>query len=100
MEDGKHLDGYRLDVQLPKTNARLLVDTAASGLFITKALADANGLQQGANDPPGTVRVDSVHIGPLEFRDCLVGVNNAPFAGKADGMIGTDIFASFLITIS
>jgi hypothetical protein len=99
MEDGKHLDGYRLDVQLPKTNARLVVDTAASGIFITKALADANGLQQDTNDPPGTVHADSVHIGPLEFRDCIVGVSNAPFAGKADGMIGTDIFMSYLVTI-
>ena len=99
MEDGKHLDGYRLDVQLPKTNARLVVDTAASGIFITKALADANGLQQGANDPSGTVHADSVHIGTLEFRDCIVGVSNVPFAGKADGMIGTDIFASYLVTI-
>ncbi len=99
MEDGKHLDGYRLDVQLPKTSARLVVDTAASGIFITKELADANGLQQGPNDPPGTVHADSVHIGPLEFRDCMVGVSNAPFAGKADGMIGTDIFASYLLTI-
>jgi tetratricopeptide (TPR) repeat protein len=99
MEDGKHLDGYRLDVQLPKTNARLAVDTAASGIFITKALADANGLQQDANDPPGTVHADNVHIGPLEFRDCIVGVSNAPFAGKADGMIGTDIFSSYLVTI-
>ena len=99
MEDGKHLDGYRLDVQLPKTNARLVLDTAASGIFITKSLADANGLQQGANDPSGTVHADSVHVGPLEFRDCIVGVSNAPFSGKADGMIGTDIFASYLVTI-
>lgn len=76
-----------------------MLDTAASGIFITKALADANGLQQGANDPPGTVHADSVHVGPLEFRDCIVGVSNAPFSGKADGMIGTDIFASYLVTI-
>ncbi|WP_348262500.1 hypothetical protein P8935_22215 [Telmatobacter sp. DSM 110680] len=100
MEDGKHLDGYRLEVQMPKTVARLQVDTAASGLFITRALAEANGLQQGANDPAGTVHADSVHIGPLEFRDCMVGVSDVPFTGKADGMIGTDIFASYLITIN
>lgn len=100
MSDGKHLDGYRLAVQLPKTNARLQVDTAASGLFITRALADANGLQQGANDPAGTVHADSVRIGPLEFRNCMVGVNDAPFAGKADGVMGTDIFASYLVTIN
>jgi Tetratricopeptide repeat len=99
MEDGKHLDGYRLDVQLPKTNARLLLDTATSGVFITRALAESNGLQQGANDPAGTVHADLVRIGPLEFRDCMIGVSSSPFAGKADGMIGTDIFASFLVTI-
>jgi tetratricopeptide (TPR) repeat protein len=100
MEDGKHLDGYRLAVQLPKTSARLLMDTAASGLFITRALAESNGLQQGANDPGGTVHADSVRVGPVEFRDCMVGVSDAPFAGKADGVIGTDIFASYLVTIS
>jgi thioredoxin-like negative regulator of GroEL len=100
MEDGKHLDGYRLEVQMPKTVARLQVDTAASGLFITRALAEANGLQQGPNDPAGTVHADRVHIGPLEFRDCMVGVSDVPFTGKADGMIGTDIFAAYLITIN
>jgi hypothetical protein len=100
MEDGKHLDGYRLEVQLPKTNARLLVDTAASGLFITRALAEANGLRQGADDPEGTVHAEKVHIGSLEFGHCMVGVSDAPFAGKADGVIGTDIFASYLVTIS
>ena len=75
------------------------VDTAASGLFITRALAEENGLQQGADDPPGTVHVDSVQIGPLEFRDCMVGVSDTPFAGKGDGFIGTDMFASYLIRI-
>ncbi len=98
-QDGKNIDGYRIEVQLPKSTAKLVVDSAASGLFITRALADANGLQQGANDPQGTVRLDRVHIGPLEFRDCLVGVSETPFIGKADGFIGTDIFASYLIKI-
>ena len=84
MEDGKHLDGYRLAVQLPKTGARLLLDTAASGLFITRALAEANGLQQGANDPAGTVHADRVHIGPLEFRDCMVGVANPRVESKPE----------------
>ncbi len=100
MEDGKHLDGYKLEVQFPKGNAKLQMDTATSGLFITRALATANGFEQGANDPPGTVHADSVRIGPLEFRDCMMGVSDAPFAGKADGMIGTDVFASYLITIN
>jgi tetratricopeptide (TPR) repeat protein len=99
VEDGKHIDGYKLDVQFPQTRARLQVDTAASGLYIGRALAEANGLQPGAGDPPGTVRAPSVRIGSLEFRDCMVGVSDAPFDGKADGFIGTDIFSSYLITL-
>jgi tetratricopeptide (TPR) repeat protein len=97
--DVKHIDGYRLEVEFPQSKAKLIVDTAASGLYISKALADQNGFQPGPGDPPGTVHINSVHIGPLEFRDCIVGVSDMPFAGKADGFIGTDIFASWLITL-
>ncbi len=98
-QDPKHIDGYRLEVGLPKRNASLQIDTAASGLFISKAVADENGFQPAMGDPPGTVRVDSLHIGPLEFRDCIVGVSDEPFPGNADGFIGTDMFASWLITL-
>jgi Flp pilus assembly protein TadD len=98
-QDAKHIDGYKLEVQLPQSKARLQVDTAASGLFITRALADSNGLQPGKDDPQGTVRLDRIQIGPLEFRNCLVGVSETPFAEKSDGFIGTDIFSSYLITL-
>jgi hypothetical protein len=98
--DPKHVDGYRLEVQLPQGKAKLQVDTAASGIYITRALAEQNGLQPGPSDPQGTVHADSVHIGPLEFLDCTIGVSDVPFAGKADGFIGTDIFDSYLITLN
>ena len=97
--DAKHVDGYRLDVQFPKTKVSLRVDTAASGMFISRAVAEANGLEGVAGAPPGTVHVDKVQIGPLEFRDCTVGVSETPFAGKNDGYISTDMFASYLITL-
>jgi hypothetical protein len=99
-QDAKHVDGYRIEVEFPKSKARLQVDTAASGLFISRALADQNGFKPSEGAPPGTVHVDSFHVGPLEFRDCVVGVNDAPFAGNADGFIGTDIFAGYLITLN
>jgi Tetratricopeptide repeat len=98
-EDGKTIDGFRIEAQLPKDNVKLQVDTASSGLYITRELAEENGLHQGDGDPQGTVRLDSLRIGPLEFRDCLVGVSATPFASKADGFVGTDIFASYLIRI-
>ena len=97
--DAKHIEGYKLDVQFAQSKARLQVDTAASGLFISRALADLNGFQRKGDDPQGTVHVDSLQIGPLEFRDCIVGVSESPFSSKADGFIGTDMFASYLITL-
>jgi len=97
--DVKHIDGYRLDSEFSKSKGKLILDTAASGLFISKTLADLNGYHQGPTDPPGTVRVDSVRVGPLEFRDCLVGVSDSAFAGKADGFIGGDMFAQWLVTL-
>ena len=100
LQDAKHINGYHLEVQFPQGKARLAVDTAASGLYISRALAEANGLQQRAGDPPDTVRVDSVHVGRLEFRDCMVGVSDAQFPDKSDGFIGSDIFAPYLITLN
>ncbi|MGB9415934.1 MAG: aspartyl protease family protein, partial [Acidobacteriaceae bacterium] len=98
-EDAKHVGGYQLDVQLPRKNAKLIVDTAASGLYISRALADENGFQPVPNEPQNMVRIDTLHIGPLEFHDCLVGVSDTPFPDKRDGFIGTDVFAPYLISL-
>lgn len=98
-QDPKHISGYQLDVQLPQKNAKLIVDTAASGLYISRALADENGFQHAPNDPPNTVHIDTLHIGPLEFHDCMVGVSDTPFPNKGDGFISTDVFAPYLISL-
>ncbi len=96
--DGKHIDGYQLEATFPKGTAKLQVDTAASGLFLSKALVDANGFEQAPDGGQGIVMATSVQIGPLEFRNCLAGVTDGPLPGKADGFIGTDMLAQYLIT--
>ncbi len=98
-DKGQHIYRYQLEVQLPQSNAKLLVDTAASGLYISRALAEQNHLHPDTDAPEGTVHVDRVRIGPLEFRDCTVGVSDAPFPDKSDGVIGMDFLASYLITL-
>ncbi len=98
-DDGKHIDGFRIEVKFSKSTAKLQLDTAASGIYISKALADLNGFERAPEAPVGTVQAATVQIGSLEFHDCIVGVSDIPFPGKADGFIGTDILASFLITI-
>jgi len=68
------LTEYRLEADFPQGKAKLIVDTAASGLFISKALADLNGFKQGPEDPPGTAHIDSFRVGSAGvFANCLVG---------------------------
>ena len=97
--DGKHIDAYKITVKLPRTSAPLQVDTAASGIYISRALAELNGLRQADDGPPGTVYASSIIIGPLQFRDCTLGVSEAPFADNVSGFLGTDIFSSYLIKL-
>jgi tetratricopeptide (TPR) repeat protein len=99
-ENAKQVNGYKLGVEFPSSKAKLIVDTAASGLYISRALADANGFQRKEGAPANTVQADTVHIGPLEFRNCMVGVNDEPFAAGVEGYIGTDVFAPYLVTLN
>jgi tetratricopeptide (TPR) repeat protein len=100
LEDKRqHVYRYQLEVQLPQSKAKLLVDTAASGLYISRALAEQINLHADTGASQDTVHVDEVKIGPLEFRDCTVGVSDTPFPDKSDGFIGTDFLSSYLITL-
>ena len=98
-ENVKQISGYKLEVQFPKSKSRLVVDTAASGLYISRALAESNGLQHAGSDPANTVRVESVRIGTLEFRNCMVGVSDAAFTSDVEGYIGSDVFSPYLVAL-
>ena len=87
-------------MDFPKGKAKLTVDTSASGLYISQALAEANGFQHAEGAPPNTVEVDNLQIGPLQFRNCMVGVSDTPFSDGVEGFIGTDVFAPYLITLN
>ena len=97
--DGKHIDGFKLVVKLSQTSMVLQIDTAASGIYISRTLAELNGLRQAEDGPPGTVFAPSVTIGPLEFKDCTLGVSETSFSDNVAGFLGTDIFSSFLIKL-
>lgn len=99
-ENVKQISGYKLAVDFPKSKAKLTVDTAASGLYISQTLADTNGFQHGEGAPANTVQVDNLEIGPLQFRNCMVGVSDTPFSNGVEGFIGTDVFAPYLITLN
>ena len=99
-ETVKQINSYKIGVEFPKGKAKLNVDTAASGLYISRTLAESLGLQHAEGAPVDTVQADSIHIGTLEFRNCMVGVSDTPFAQGVEGFIGTDVFAPYLVSLN
>ncbi|HET7871294.1 MAG TPA: aspartyl protease family protein [Terriglobales bacterium] len=104
------LRGYSLEVKLnDRAKARVLVDTGSSGLTISQKLAEKAGAKklsehslEGVGNA-GPVKgyeawVDKVTIGEFEFHDCHVRVSPRG-SGDFDGLIGTNVFADYLITL-
>jgi hypothetical protein len=50
-------------VDFAKGKAKLTITTAASALYIGRALADTNGFQHSEGAPANTVRVDKIQEG-------------------------------------
>jgi predicted aspartyl protease len=110
MYDAKRAKGYGLPVKLNGTSSRLLLDTGAGGITITKRIAEKAGIQKmfdtsisGIGDlgnQAGYVGyADSVKIGDLEFHNCYVEVMEKNFLEGEDGLLGADIFSDFLVDL-
>lgn len=110
MSDGTHIRAFGLDVKFNDHNARLQIDTGASGLVISRSVADRAGLKQFSQTEIGgvgsqgrksayTAFADDIKVGSLEFRDCRVEVIEQRNVVDVDGLIGMDVFSRFLITL-
>lgn len=103
---------WGLDVSFNGKHRTLEIDTGASGLVLTKSAANALHLQPERQFKAGGIgdegdvdsfvaKVDSIRIGSLEFQDCdvqVLGKNPTGMSGQ-DGLIGGDVFSSFLFTL-
>jgi tetratricopeptide (TPR) repeat protein len=109
LSDPTHLHGYGLRVNVNNQKMRLLVDTGASGLLISKRLAEKAGVKplamtemHGIGDHGPTKGfvgyADSIKVGALEFQNCLIRVSEKAVLDD-DGLIGTDVFSDFLVTL-
>jgi predicted aspartyl protease len=110
MGDSHTVRFYGLDVKLNDRNARLQIDTGASGLVINHSVAEHAHLQRFVTGTSGGIGgngetssysayADSIKIGALEFHDCPVQVIEGRNMGDIDGLIGMDVFSSFLVTL-
>lgn len=107
---GLPMRGYGLHVSFNGgPSALLLLDTGASGVTISRKFAEKigarklsdqalEGVGKGSAAHGYQAWVDKVAIGNVEFHDCFVHV--APqTAADADGLIGTDVFEKFIVTV-
>jgi predicted aspartyl protease len=109
-QDGTHIRAFGLDVKLNDHDTRLEIDTGASGLLVSRSVADHAGLKQFSRTEVGgvgsqgnkaayTTFADDIKIGSLEFKDCAVEVIDKGNVVDSDGLIGMDVFSRFLITL-
>ena len=110
LSDPKHLRGYGLTVALNGHKNSFMLDTGASGLLVSRWVAEHAGIskitetkvmgmgEKGRRDAYIGI-ADSIKIGDLEFQNCPVEVMESRSVADEDGLIGADIFESFLVDI-
>ena len=109
-EDGRRMRGIGLTAKLNDRNARLLLDTGAGGIMVSRKAAEKAGLTRvsalhyGGIGDKGlhggyTAVADHIRIGELEFQDCVVAVSDQRSLTEEEGLIGADVFGGYLIDI-
>ena len=89
---------------------KLLLDTGASGILINRRAAERVAVQRIAEIKFGgigdqgeqtgyTALADHVRIGEVEFRNYIIEVSDKKSVADEDGLIGTDVFSRFLVTL-
>jgi tetratricopeptide (TPR) repeat protein len=113
MPEPNVMRGVEIKLAINGKDMHLLLDTGASGILIRRGPANGAGLVpalpmsvSGVGDE-GSVKgyaayADSIKVGELEFQNCIVEVADAKSKyamNEVDGLIGADVFASYLVTI-
>ena len=91
-------------------NAMLLLDTGTTWMTIPHRLAEKigarkisdYGMEGVGNSGPAAgyfAWVDKITVGEVEFHDCVVHVSARNDLNGAEGLVGTNIFAGYLVTI-
>jgi len=108
--DPRRIRGLGLPVMLNGHRTRLLLDTGAGGIMLSRAVAEKAGLARISSQHYGgigdkglqtgyTAVADSIRVGELEFQDCVVRVSDKRSVTDEDGLIGADVFGAYLIDI-
>src|SRR5262249_47112730 len=109
--NSNHIRSYGLEVDINGRRVKLVLDTGDGGIVIQRSAAQKAGVTRltdttlsGFGDNTklrgGYIALaDRVGVSGVQFRDALVNVSNQEFEDIQDGLIGTDVFSQFLVTI-
>ncbi|MFN8007984.1 MAG: aspartyl protease family protein [Terriglobia bacterium] len=104
--------GYKLKARINGRNwIELQLDTGARGVLIHRKLAEKLQVQMvsgsrvmGAGDEGKRKAfvglADSIEIGGVQFKDCTIHVSDKKLVGDFHGLIGSSVFAQFLICLN
>jgi hypothetical protein len=108
--NGGAQSGLLVEVSINGKPMRFLLDSGADGIFVSGERAQRAGLERIASARVGGV--GSVHdgsafvalahqvsMGDLQLKDCLVKVTEPGSVPDADGVIGVNVFANFIVRI-
>jgi hypothetical protein len=108
--DPQHIRGIGITARLNSHNARLLLDTGAGGIMVSRKVAEKASLtrisalhyggigDQGLRSGYSAV-ADHIRIGELDFEDCVVYVTDKGSVADQDGLIGADVFSAYLVDL-
>jgi predicted aspartyl protease len=99
-----------LDVLINGKRERLEIDSGASGLLLSRAVASRAGLVPELETSAGGIgdegrskafvaHVDDIKIGGMEFKNCRVGVLEHSDVLGTEGLIGPDVFRNYVVTL-
>jgi predicted aspartyl protease len=106
-----HMRTFGLEVRVNGKAARLVLDTGAAGITMSRTAAERIGLQRVTD---ATVRgignnakltggyraiAERFRIGDVEYRDTVIAVADQSLVGIEDGLIGTNVMNEFQITL-
>jgi tetratricopeptide (TPR) repeat protein len=106
-----HVRTYGLVVVVNGSPVKLVLDTGASGIVMSRTAAERAGLARLADatirgigdNAKGTggyrALAEHFRIGDVEYRNALISVADQSLEGIEDGLIGSNVFSEFLITL-
>lgn len=102
--------GYGLQVKLNDVSARLHLSTGGHGIYVSSKIAENAGIQHVVDQQIGGIGeegkvsgyigfANSIQVGDLQFENCYVTVVDSTALYGQDGLIGADVFESYLIDV-